>query len=560
MSGIKDRKSARSRAHRETEARRQAHDARRRVSSSSAASAQRRQASSARRANSAPQRRRTSSRRRVQRNIRPSFWYRFKRKLPYIAAVIGIVLLVWGGLTAFHWLSLRGYDKTKIATTVKIGPVDVSGMTQKEAAKTVDHYVKIHGAKLVTMIMDDENIDVSLKELGLKAKGSKKQAAEALAYGSAGSVNQRYKKIHALKKKAYVMPLKVELDHDITKQFIESECAPGLEGPQNATFEIEGDDIEIIDGKSGMLVDSEEAIDLIENKLSKDWDGGDISVKVNIRKTEPEVTKADLKKMKDELGSYSTSFPGSDAGRVSNIKNGVSMINGTLLEPGETFSADAAMRPYTEERGWMAAGSYENGDIVDTLGGGVCQISSTLYNAVLYAELEVVERKPHSRRVQYVDPGRDAAIAGDYKDLKFKNNLDKPIYIYGNVTSETVTFIIFGTETRPKDRSIEFESEILSTEDFEITYKASPEDKVGAMYKAVNGHEGMEAKLWKIVTEGGKEGKKEKVNDSIYVPQDTIIKVGTNGSGAGIINSAIRTQDKDKIRAAIAKAKKAGKE
>ena len=294
MSGIKDRKSARARAHRETEARRQAHDARRRSSSSSAqrrtsssaASAQRRQASSARRANTSPQRTGTSSRRRVRRNIRPSFWDRFKKKLPYIAAVIGIVLLVWGGLTAFHWLALRGYDRTKIATTVKIGPVDVSGMTQKEAAKTVDHYVKTHGAKLVTMIMDDENIDVSLKELGLKAKGSKKQAAEALAYGSAGSVNQRYKKIRALKKKAYIMPLKVQLDHDYTKQFIESECAPGLEGPQNATFEIDGDDVEIIDGKAGMLVDSAEAIRLIENKLSTDWDGGDISVKVNIRNGE----------------------------------------------------------------------------------------------------------------------------------------------------------------------------------------------------------------------------------------------------------------------------------
>ena len=214
------------------------------------------------------------------------------------------------------------------------------------------------------------------------------------------------------------------------------------------------------------------------------------------------------------------------------------------------------MRPYTEERGWKPAASYESGDIVDTLGGGICQISSTLYNAVLYAELEVVERKPHSRRVSYVDPGRDAAIAGDVKDFKFKNNTKYPIYIYGEVSGETITFTIYGKETRDKSRKIEFESEILETENFKTTYKASS-DPIGQFYISASGHEGMTAKLWKTVTEKGKKGEPEEVNTSVYLPQDTIYSVGTassNAAASSTVQAAISSQNEATIRAAISQA------
>ncbi len=85
----------------------------------------------------------------------------------------------------------------------------------------------------------------------------------------------------------------------------------------------------------------------------------------------------------------------------------------------------------------MPAGSYENGQVVDSFGGGICQVSTTLYNAVLYAELEVVERYPHSMLVAYVDPSRDAAIAGDYLDFVFQNNYETPIFIAGEMTLPT---------------------------------------------------------------------------------------------------------------------------
>ena len=119
--------------------------------------------------------------------------------------------------------------------------------------------------------------------------------------------------------------------------------------------------------------------------------------------------------------------------------------------------------PFTAENGYAMAGSYLNGEVVDSMGGGICQVSTTLYNAVLRAELEVVERSPHSMTVHYVELSEDAAIAGTYKDIKITNNYSTPIYIEGTTAGKTLTFTIYGKETRPSNRTLAFESETLST-------------------------------------------------------------------------------------------------
>ena len=119
-----------------------------------------------------------------------------------------------------------------------------------------------------------------------------------------------------------------------------------------------------------------------------------------MKKETPSVKAADLESIQDELGSFST-----DAGsgtRWQNLKTGVSKFDGLILMPGEEVSAYGVTGPYDEEHGYVAAGSYENGQVVDTFGGGICQVSSTLYNALLDAEIEIVERYPHSMLVSYV--------------------------------------------------------------------------------------------------------------------------------------------------------------
>ena len=104
---------------------------------------------------------------------------------------------------------------------------------------------------------------------------------------------------------------------------------------------------------------------------------------------------------------------------------------GTVLMPGEEFSAYTWLTPFTVENGYASAGSYANGQVVDTVGGGACQICTTLYNAALLAEMDITQRQNHSMIVTYVPASQDSAIAGTYKDLKFKNPYDTPIYMEG---------------------------------------------------------------------------------------------------------------------------------
>ena len=138
-----------------------------------------------------------------------------------------------------------------------------------------------------------------------------------------------------------------------------------------------------------------------------------------------------------------------------------------------------------------------SGKVVQSSGGGICQVSTTLYNAVILAELEVTQRQPHSMLVDYVKPSMDAAIAGDYKDLKFKNNTETPIYIEGYISGGNLTFTIYGKETRNANRSIEFVSETLSTTPAGKKFVESG-DSLGVMTKSGSGHTGKTARLGRL--------------------------------------------------------------
>jgi vancomycin resistance protein YoaR len=284
-----------------------------------------------------------------------------------------------------------------------------------------------------------------------------------------------------------------------------------------------------VEGKQGEVLDIKKTIKSINRLLGWDWDKKGTSVRATVTYIDPDVTKQDLADITDLLGSYSTFYGSDGSGRSQNIERGAALINGTLLKPGEEFSADAAMRPYTEENGFTEAASYEDDKVVQSMGGGICQISTTLYNAVLYAELEVTERFPHTMLVAYVQPSMDAAIADDVKDLKFKNNQQTSIYIEGIVADGNLTFNIYGKETRNPGRTLDFISE--------TTNQTEPQGK-----------------LVKVVYQDGAEQSREVINYSEYVPSKETIAVGTaseNQEYADKINNAVQTQDETQIMKAI---------
>ena len=159
----------------------------------------------------------------------------------------------------------------------------------------------------------------------------------------------------------------------------------------------------------------------------------------------------------DMLSTYSTRYSTSDRDRTTNLQLAAEKINGTVLMPGETFSYNQVVGERTIAAGYKEAPIYVEGEVVDGLGGGICQITSTLYNAVLYANLEIVERSNHQFVPSYVTASRDATVVYGSIDFKFKNNRDYPIKIVCSVSGGIARFDIYGLRT-----DNEYEVEISS--------------------------------------------------------------------------------------------------
>ncbi len=184
----------------------------------------------------------------------------------------------------------------------------------------------------------------------------------------------------------------------------------------------------------------------IKNAISELENSNSNNITIPVKTSEPKNTSAALLEnlYKDKLGSYSTNYGSSSWARANNVRLATSRVDGTELMPGEEFSYDNAILPRTAANGYMAAGVYVGNKVESGMGGGICQPSSTLYAAALYANLEIVERHNHSLTVSYLPPGLDATIAEGYLDLRIKNNTDYPVKISADASGGVVTFSIYG--------------------------------------------------------------------------------------------------------------------
>ena len=469
-----------------------------------------------------------------------------------LAGSILILGIVCGALHRY----VSKFPKDKIAENIYVGTVDLSGLSEEEALKKLASQKEADQKQTVSLTVEGQNAEATLEEYGLNYTDVKASVKTAMDYGKSGGLFARYKSLRKLSKENVVLNPEYTLDEKATKSILEERAVPLAKHAQNATITKNGSKLQINKEKTGKTVDKAGTIKAIKKHLNDSWNHESFAMEAKVKEEQPKVTETDLSTIQDELGSFSTDAGGGE--RWKNLKNGMEKLNGTVVMPGEQISVHDVTAPYDEEHGYVQAGSYENGQVVDTYGGGICQVSTTLYNAVLFAELKVVKRYPHSMLVAYVPPSRDAAIAGDTKDFVFENNYDTPIYIFGEINDDNqLCFAIYGKETRDKTRKIEFESEEVSTEEPGVKYKADSEMALGDMEVTGSAHTGKEVKLWKIVYENGKQVSKDVINESTYSKADKTISVGVktkNSRAAEIVREAISTQDKSKIQAAISEA------
>ena len=466
-----------------------------------------------------------------------------------VAAVVAAIVAGAGMVDA----KAEKNDDTTILDRIYVGKVSVGGMTKSEAEEAVEEYVDRLGGELITLKVEDREIEVNADDLGLKWENTD-VVDEAAGFGKAGNLIARYKAEKDLEHEDKVFDLNFAIDEKLTAGVLELRADDLDREPVDFGLKRENGEFQIIEGENGIAVNIEESIAAINEYFAAGW-SEDASIELVADITEPKGSAEELSKVKDKLGSYSTNYASSASGRKKNLSVGSSKINGSLIYPGEVFSVHNAVAPLDASNGYELAGAYENGTTVESYGGGICQVSTTLYNAVIRAELEIVERSGHSMLVAYVDPSADAAIAGTYKDLKFKNNLDSPVYIEGYADGATIGFAIYGEETRPANREISFVSETVSTTEPTTKFVAS-DASIGTISQTQSSHTGKVARLWKIVTVDGVEQSREVFNNTTYSMSPTIYEVGTSSSNkeaVSAIKKAISSQDEGKIRAAAAK-------
>lgn len=468
----------------------------------------------------------------------------------FAAVVIIFAAVLWGASTSVF---AKETDDATIPANVYIGEVSVGGMTVDEAKEAVTDYVKDTTDVDVVLKAGEKSVTVKAEELGL-GWGNTKVAEEAANIGKSGNLIKRYKDQKDLENENKVYNIVYTVDEEKTRAVLTEKSAELNQKAVNASLKRENGAFIYEDGKQGIVMNIEGSVQSVVSYFNNEWDVKEPEVELVAEVEEPEGNKESLSRVKDVLGTYHTDFSSSTAERVINIKNAVSKIDGTVLYPGEEFSVYEAIAPLDAENGYELAGAYENGTTVQSYGGGVCQVSTTLYNTVLYSELNVTQRSNHSMMVHYVDPSRDAAIAGTYKDLKFQNSTDAPIYIEGYTSGGIVYFTIYGEETRPSNRKVEYQSETVSqdTPPVQIAAAAAPVGYVAVTQKA---NAGQSAKLWKIVTVDGVEQEREVVNTSKYASSPKIIAVGNvsdDPNACAAINAAIATQDEATVRAVAA--------
>lgn len=249
---------------------------------------------------------------------------------------------------------------------------------------------------------------------------------------------------------------------------------------------------------------------------------------IPLKISKPEIGIEDLgdKLFKQTLAKYTTIYDAGVVNRAHNIALAAKTINGTILMPGETFSYNGVLGNTNKEKGYKLGTAYVGGKVVESYGGGICQVSSTLYNSVLYANLEIVERYNHSYVVNYVPAGRDATVAYGGKDFKFKNSRNYPIKIVASAKNGVVSISIMGIKEET-EYEVVLTSTVLSTTPRTVVYENNSSLEEGTQKVIQKGYDGKKSIAYKILKLNGKTISKTVLSKDTYKPMTKIVQVGT---------------------------------
>jgi len=433
--------------------------------------------------------------------------------------IVGTLLFLSISLITIYLIWSEG----RILPGVIVGGIKLGGMKTHEATKALAKQLGVLADKKVVLIYKKRPLSLVLNSAGIKPDISG-SITRSYQVGRVGSFWQQMASRWRIYRHGYnVRPVFNNNRVSLNSFFHLLEAGIAVEPIRSAVIVNRERKISYSPSRIGIVIDQAMLTEKLEIAA---FQKGDSFIEIPIRKVVPPLTENDIKKwgLDRVLGIFTTKYALSNEDRVNNLLIASSAINNVIIYPGQNFSFNTWVGPRVSEVGYKEAPVLFLGKIVPGIGGGVCQVSSTLYNAVLLANLKIVQRTNHSLPSAYVPLARDATVVDDRIDLIAENISKYPILLVSNVKPPYLTVAVLGKKTVWE--SIKLETKVIETYPFKI--KSIPDQSLarGSKHKIASGHNGIKAELWRIIKYPDGTIKKELVNTSIYPAQPEEYKIG----------------------------------
>lgn len=451
-----------------------------------------------------------------------------KIKLSLVTSALLLGQLIMGVTigTAF----LNYFYQDKIIPGITINDINVGGMYPEDALTKVKTKIPQPTPNSVLILKDDDGNDWEIKygeiDLFYDYHGA---VNKAFNIGKSISPFTQIADFYKFVQGKVDLSLKVKFDKNALRQILTKNKSKYDIQPQNAQIAYSEGKVVLLTETVGRKINVEATI--------KQFDQLDITkhqAQLVVNKITPQLTSQNLKDINGQLSIYVTSFDKRKKPRVHNIKLASDRMNNTLIKPGEIFSLNHVLGSRTPEEGYKKAGVIVNNKLVNDFGGGVCQVATTLYNAVRIADLPIIERHRHTIPVDYVPRGQDATIAGDIKDFKFKNDGRKPLLISSKIEENKLIVSLLGNKDDAKN--IQYKTEtVRKVIKPKTIYKTDPNLQPGEIKIAKPGREGYDIITYEVTVINDTVVERKRISEHHVKPEDAVIILPVqNGNKNGL--------------------------
>lgn len=436
------------------------------------------------------------------------------------------ILMVLSIIILFSIVSLIAansvfFFSNEIYRGVTVANIPVGDLSVTEAVEKITKVLRERTKQPVLIInYGKDSWNVTAEEIDF-AVDANALAANAYNIGRQGNIFHKLRERYIAINNGYDLPLAIQYDQMKLYNII-AKIAKTIDcQPQNASIKVLGSGVTIDQEVLGREVDIAKVMADSTAQLATAMN---ITIPLTVTEVMPTVVASDFQDIDGILASYTTQFNAADYNRSQNIYLAAKNINGTLIRAGSIFSFNKFVGPRLAQNGYKEAPVFIDGELVPDWGGGVCQVSTTLYNAVLLADMGIEERTPHFSPPGYVPLGQDATVADNLLDFKFKNTSATNIYITSEVYGNQITISILGKRSNMPDIRIISEQKTLEPGNI---VKQDPNLELGNEVVESPGQKGFIVTTYRIKYANGSEINREWLGTDEFKPIDRVIKIGT---------------------------------